>query len=633
MLFEQTGPFFVGCNYWASHAGTRMWSQWDESAVENDLEALRAQGMEVLRVFPLWPDFQPIERIYTGGGYTRDIRMGEQAPAGDDPGLDPVMVQRFSRLLELCRQKGLRVIVSLINGFMSGRLFAPPALQGRPLLSDAESVMWQIRFVSHMVSRFREDPCILAWDLGNECNNIENVASRAEAYRWTACVADAIKTADGTRPVVSGMHSLSPNGIWSMCDQGELTDILTTHPYPYWVRYCDAEPLDTVRPILHAACECLYYAGIGGKPCFVEEFGNMGPFIAGDEATSAYAGACLMTLWAHGCHGALWWCAFDQLPLAFPPYDYCACENELGLLDAQRRPKPILQAIQRTHRAIQAAGPLPPRTVDAVCILGDSPDPWAAAFSSFVLAKQAHMDIVYQLDTQPLQDSPLYLVPSLTGTNGLPKQKMAELLERVQKGAVLYISCDDGYISRFRELTGLEVRARCRRSAPSSLQGEGFPELPFHAAFRYDLTERSAHVLAREPDGNPVFAYASYGQGRIYFLAFPMEAGLAGRPHILEEPEKHPYYRLYETLRQAAASQKAFQADNPHVGMTEHMVDAHTRILVLTNYTARRQTVLLRAQMPFYLPEDSARVALEAHQSLVLRQSAPSQLSLRTIPD
>lgn len=36
-----TGKGFVtGCNYWASHAGLRMWRDWDGAQVEKDLVAL-----------------------------------------------------------------------------------------------------------------------------------------------------------------------------------------------------------------------------------------------------------------------------------------------------------------------------------------------------------------------------------------------------------------------------------------------------------------------------------------------------------------------------------------------------------------------------------------------------------------
>ena len=62
----QTEPYLLGFNYWASHAGIRMWSEWDEKIVEKDLVCLKNAGADTLRVFPLWSDFQPLTA--TGSG-------------------------------------------------------------------------------------------------------------------------------------------------------------------------------------------------------------------------------------------------------------------------------------------------------------------------------------------------------------------------------------------------------------------------------------------------------------------------------------------------------------------------------------------------------------------------------------
>ena len=35
------GEFSIGCNYWSSEAGIRMWRDWSESAVEKDFAALK----------------------------------------------------------------------------------------------------------------------------------------------------------------------------------------------------------------------------------------------------------------------------------------------------------------------------------------------------------------------------------------------------------------------------------------------------------------------------------------------------------------------------------------------------------------------------------------------------------------
>ena len=42
-----SGRLVLGANYWASHAATRMWTEWNEAEVEKDLVALEAAGMKV----------------------------------------------------------------------------------------------------------------------------------------------------------------------------------------------------------------------------------------------------------------------------------------------------------------------------------------------------------------------------------------------------------------------------------------------------------------------------------------------------------------------------------------------------------------------------------------------------------
>ena len=60
--FFESGKIAIGCNYWASNAGVYMWRNWNPAQVEKDLDLMAAHGMTVLRVFPLWPDFQPLVR-------------------------------------------------------------------------------------------------------------------------------------------------------------------------------------------------------------------------------------------------------------------------------------------------------------------------------------------------------------------------------------------------------------------------------------------------------------------------------------------------------------------------------------------------------------------------------------------
>lgn len=593
-LFNVESSFFLGVNYWASHAGTAMWSDWRPDQVDADLGKLATAGVEILRVFPLWPDFQPIHTLYTGRGKVHGHRFGEDRlpdSLAGQAGVSELMMERFRDFTAIAERHGLKLIVGLLTGWMSGRLFVPPALQGKPILTDPDAIRWQVRFVRYFISQMKHEPTIVAWDLGNECNEMGEVASREEAWLWTSSIANAIKAADSSRPLVSGMHSLLPAGKWTMQDQGELTDILTTHPYPFWTPYMDFDPLDTIRPTIHATAESLFYGQIGGKPCFAEEMGTMGPMVCSEETAAVFARTSMLSQWAHGLDGLLWWCANDQTKLQHAPYDWVACEGELGLMTEEGRVKPALQEMGKLKRAIESLPipKLPPRVTEAVCNINTSQDHWAAALGSFMLAKQAGFDLEYQFEEQPLKQADLYLLPSLSGVMGIPKQRWEELLRRVADGATLYLSTDDGYALNFAELTGLTVVNRQRRAEAAELKlanSDADVRLAIPASFKLTFRNDRAEVLAEELDGNAVWTKAAYGKGTVYFLSVPVELAMVQGKATSFRPEENPYWKLYAAMSaNVRSSSRVVTVDRPNWGVTEHPIDERTRVAVIINYS------------------------------------------------
>ena len=55
-MFRTSGKFLIGSNYWGSHAGTHTWRDWRPEVIADDLRLLEEAGVQVIRVFPLWPD-------------------------------------------------------------------------------------------------------------------------------------------------------------------------------------------------------------------------------------------------------------------------------------------------------------------------------------------------------------------------------------------------------------------------------------------------------------------------------------------------------------------------------------------------------------------------------------------------
>jgi len=575
--FEAGAPMFLGCNYWASHAGVYMWRDWRPDVVEADLDKLAAHGMTVLRVFPLWPDFQPLTADFGGGqsfvGYSQ---KGE--PLTNEAAVDEVMMDRFRFLCNAAEKRGIRLVVGLITGWMSGRSFVPPALERMKVLENPEAIKWEVRFVRHFVRAFRDHHAILAWDLGNECNCL-GANSEAALWAWMHQITSEIRLNDPTRPVVSGMHSYSTRetGYTNMRQQGELTDVLTTHPYPLWTPNCNTEPFDTLRNGCHAACETTLYANLGGRSAFVEEAGSMGPQIVSEARAAASMRMALFSCWANGIPGFVWWCGFDQDHLSHAPYDWTAIERELGLFKNDGTPKPT--AIQlRDFRAFLDTLPfksLPARRIDATVVLSEKEDAWKTAQGAWLLARQAGFDICYARAEDALPESAFYILPSPVADkyNAYSRRAFWRVIEKAKSGATVLITLGNGAIlSDLEEVAGVRTENHFNAASKIELEWAG-SAFSVSDAFTRQITCTSGETVWREVSGAPAMTVKSLGRGRVVFFngAVECNAPLAGWP-------------VYAKAAELAGVKRLLRCSDRHVGLTEHPSANGETIVVAVNY-------------------------------------------------
>ena len=631
----QSGKYVLGCNYWASHAGTNMWKDWQPDVIDADLKQISEAGMQVIRVFPIWPDFQPIYQFYSGEGALKEVRFKDGPLSGTGPGKDGVSVEalaHFRQFADIAQKHNIKLIVGLVTGWMSGQLFIPQALEGRKILSDPTSIMWQVKLVRNMVHEFKDHPAVLAWDLGNECNVMENVESSQVAYVWTASITNTIRAEDQTHTVVSGMHSQTSDSKakWRMRDQGELCDLLTTHPYPFWTPYTNQDPANTIRTIMHSAAETRFYADISGKPCLVEETGIMGPMEASEAPKTGFLRSILFNNWAQNCQGLLWWCAYDQNLLDFPPYEWNAVERDLGLFRNDRSPKPVVDEIKNFRKFLDSLPfeSLPQQKRDAVCILTDGQDQWGVAYSSFILAKQAGFDIEFQHGNQPIKEASLYLLPSIKGLDLINRKDWLSILDKVKAGATLYVSFNQGFLSPFIEQAGIEVVTSQNRNEPVDFISNDGSIKPFtmNSGRKLNITTTTAKVLAHEKDGNPIFTVNSYGKGKIYYMGLPIEMNLTLKPGAFTENPAE-CWKIYQAIGADMIKQnRTVTKNDPFIGITEHNLSSDEKVIVLVNYSPTDKDVTLsiksgwNVEKAFYgnLPS-KAGVKLNANDACVLQ--------------
>ncbi len=168
-----SGRVRFGLNYVPRKNWWYAWQDWDAASLREDLDAIRALGMDHIRIHCLWPMFQP------GPNY-----------------IAPTMLDRLEQLLELARAAELDVSVAVLDGWLSGLQFIPawvaplrPTWEHPPsnLFTDADTIGSEKLLFGAMAERLAKRDNFLGFDLGTEIGvlqGIGNPATPAESDRW-----------------------------------------------------------------------------------------------------------------------------------------------------------------------------------------------------------------------------------------------------------------------------------------------------------------------------------------------------------------------------------------------------------------------------------------------------------------
>ena len=598
-MFEKR--FFTGINYWGSKDAINMWENFDRESVENDIRLLSEVGVTHLRVFPLWPVFQPLYGIYGFRGvYEYTFKDGEELPSTEAgrAGVSEEACLKFEEFLEICGKYNMKLIVAVITGHMSFRTYNPPAFDGKMLLTDPTVIKWQLRFVKYFVSRFKNSSSIVAWDLGNEVENLPSDATNPDAfYVWCDTIGNAIRLSDGTRPVISGLARTEFGNMPVSFRMIEDTcDLHTVHPYNIF--QSSADPLVSQRPILDLSYRCKIAEDLAKTPTFVQEFGAIGYTNCSKKTEADFYRASLYTSLAHGCHGVMWWCAFDQGMHNYPPYRWNAIGSDYGFFDKDLGKKPVAEENVKFKKNLESIenGVLPPHRCDGVILVPrcerTSDELNEVIRASYILAKRANLDVSFADVLDEIPDAPFYIFPSLKYNKTITKSKLDVLLEKVKNGAVLYLSLDTALLRGLPDFTGVSIAYREDVSEVRHVDfGDG--TLPIFTNKLLTVESAEAEVIATDKDAGGVFFKYKYGDGLVYLLTMPLEAYLATRRGAFFKENEPNYDRIYREIAKAADTKRLIDSDSPFVRLTEHPVSEDECYAMAINYSNKAQAVRL----------------------------------------
>jgi endo-1,4-beta-mannosidase len=332
------------------------WSSFDPAEVEADFARIAGCGLDSVRVFLTWEDFQP-------------------APGR----VDSEMLRRLLVVADLAAKLGLALVPTLFTGHMSGVNWIPPwALGGsdgdhrfrvvsggtvvrrglRNWYDDAAVADAQVLLATKAATALAGHEAVWAWDLGNENSNCVVPANRSSARAWLARLSSAIRTADERALVTVGLHmeDLEEDRRLGPQEASQACDLLSMHGYPIYARWADGATDAELLPFLARMTRWLgdgrdvLFSEFGLPTCRRNQPHEQGPGAAplvDEEAAAAYTTAALEGLRRAGCLGAFLWCYSDYDPALWqkPPFDLAPHERTFGLWRVDGSPKPAVAAI------------------------------------------------------------------------------------------------------------------------------------------------------------------------------------------------------------------------------------------------------------------------------------------------
>jgi endo-1,4-beta-mannosidase len=380
--------FLLGINYWPRRSAMYMWERFDLGEIREDFARIRSLGLNVVRFFLMWEDFQP-----------------EQSR------MDSAMLRRFDSVMAELAYARLQGMPTFFTGHMSGVNYLPRwALeegrpQGRfrtmgrglreypwgagdfycgPLL---EACRLHVRSVAE---RAHGHEALYLWDLGNEFSNLRPASSPEEAANWSRVLCEDLLEVSGVG-ATAGNHGedlTDDRGIRPSSFCAPLVHP-SMHGYPVYTSFARSRMDPELVPFL-----CQAWQSMSGKPVLFTEFGNptcppgmVSPYdrepLPGEprpetrnlppsaapyaclteDEMAAYCAQVLDRLQRRGALGAFWWNWADyaiQLADA-PPFDRAKHEMRFGIIRNDGEWKPVAHALARfAEEGRLVASALPP---------------------------------------------------------------------------------------------------------------------------------------------------------------------------------------------------------------------------------------------------------------------------------
>jgi endo-1,4-beta-mannosidase len=339
-----------GVNYVPSRNWWYSWVDWDAASISDDLQAIAALGMDHIRIHCLWPIFQP-----------NPNRISQAA------------MDRLVELLDLADAAKLDVEVTVLDGWLSGFIFAPAWQGGRNMFTDEWMVVAEELLFEQIGKRVAGHRRFMGFDLGNELGVImhpHNPVTPDEADRWQARMFQACERAAPGKFHVNGVdhqHWFREFGFSrpALASVGAATSVHTWIEFTGFSATYGATSVAAEHLTEYCIQLALAYHIDPRRPIWLQEFGVSSKWMPLDRIPHFSEQSFRNAMSCENLWGCTWWCSHDLNPdlRGFDPLEY-----DLGLLDASNRVKPNGDHIARLIQQWKTSPPQPARRTQALIV-------------------------------------------------------------------------------------------------------------------------------------------------------------------------------------------------------------------------------------------------------------------------
>ncbi|MBB1258595.1 glycoside hydrolase 5 family protein [Streptomyces alkaliterrae] len=342
-----TRPIRTGVNYTPSQGWFHHWLDFDLDPVRRDLDSIADLGLDHVRVFPLWPLFQPNRTL-----------------------IRPRAIDQLVGLVDAAAERGLDVSVDGLQGHLSSFDFTPSWVHTwhrRNLFTDPEVVDAQAAYLRALAEPLADRPNFLGMTLGNEVNQFSgpphpdpDPCTPAQAGRWLERLLAACEAAAPGRLHVHGEY----DALWFRDDHpftpahaARLGGATVVHS---WVFNGTAQRHGPLAPatLRHAEYQIELSKAWAepGRPVWLQEVGAPAPLVPPDAAPEFARRTLDHVSDCADLYAVTWWCSHD-VPRSLA--DFPELEYSLGLMTSGREVKQLGATVAEWAAALRAAPPEP----------------------------------------------------------------------------------------------------------------------------------------------------------------------------------------------------------------------------------------------------------------------------------